>query len=118
MSLIQNLSRMPGVLAAGEYSYRGDRFTFAGQLTDELARMASIMCRATTMASHMQVDMMKSLGADCGCAPARGWMVRGQQFSVCVIGNTFCFLDHRAANLNEVMQLLIEQVPQQTGQLV
>lgn len=118
MSLIQNLSRMPGVLAAGEYSYRGDRFTFAGQLTDELARMASIMCRATTMASHMQVDMMKSLGSDCGCAPARGWMVRGQQFSVCVIGNVFCFLDHRAANLNEVMQLLIEQVPQQTGQLV
>ncbi len=118
MSLIQNLSRIPGVLAAGEYSYRGDRFSYAGQLTDELARMASIMCRATTMASHMQVDMMQSLGSDCGCAPARGWVVRGQQFSVCVIGNVFCFLDHRTANLSEVMRLLIEQVPQQTGQLV
>jgi roadblock/LC7 domain-containing protein len=118
MSLIQAISRMPGVLAAGEYSYRGDRFSFAGELTDEFARMASIMCRATTMASHMQVDMMKSLGSDCGCAPARGWMVRGQRFSVCVIGNVFCFLDHSAANVNEVMRLLIEQVPQQAGQLV
>ena len=118
MNLIQNLSQMTGVLAAGEYSYRGDRFTFAGQLTDELARMASIMCRATTMASHMQVEMMKSLGADGGCAPARGWVVRGEQFSVCVIGNVFCFIDHHTANLNEVMRLLIEQVPQQEGQLV
>ena len=109
---------MSGVIAAGEYSFRGDRFSFAGQLTDELARMASIMCRATTMAAHMQVDMMKSLGSDCGCAPARGWMVRGEKYSVCVIGNIFCFVENTLTDLNEVMRTLAAQVPQQTGQLV
>ena len=118
MSLILTLSQLPGVIAAGEYSYRGDRFSFEGKLTDELARMASIMCRATTMATHMQVDMMKSLGPECGCAPARGWMVHGDRFSVCVIGNVFCFVDNTAANLNELMNHLIAHVPHQEGQLV
>lgn len=118
MSLILNLSKLPGVIAAGEYSYRGDRFSFEGKLTDELARMASIMCRATTMATHMQVDMMKSLGSDCGCAPARGWMVHGEKFSVCVVGNIFCFVDSTTVKLNELMAQLVTQVPHQEGQLV
>ena len=43
----------------GEYSYRGDRFTFKGQISDEMARMAAIMCRATTMSEHMQVGMLE-----------------------------------------------------------
>lgn len=118
MNLIHTLSQLQGVVAAGEYSFRGDRFSFEGQLTDELARMASIMCRATSMAAHMQVDMMKSLGSDCGCAPARGWMVRGEKYSVCVIGNVFCFVDNSVASINTVMATLLTQVQQQTGQLI
>ena len=80
--------------------------------------MASIMCRATTMAVHMQVDMIKSLGKDCGCAPARGWAVKGTQFSVCVIGNTFCFLDNTTASINQVMQFMLQHVNDQTGELI
>ncbi|MDH5179626.1 MAG: DUF2173 family protein [Gammaproteobacteria bacterium] len=118
MNIISELALMPGVIAAGEYSYRGDRFSYEGQLNEEMARMASIMCRATTMAVHMQTDMMKSLSADCGCAPARGWMVQGQQFSVCVIANYFCFLDNTAASINEVMQIMRDKVPHQEGALV
>ena len=118
MSLIQELASQTGVLAAGEYAYRGDRFSYVGHLEEEQARMASIMCRATTMAVHMQVDMMKSLGTDCGCAPARGWVVKGTQFSVCVIGNVFCFLDNRATTINQVMQFMLQKVADQTGELI
>jgi len=118
MSLIQELANQTGVVAAGEYAFRGDRFSYVGQLSEEHARMASIMCRATSMATHMQVDMMKSLGKDCGCAPARGWVVKGTQFSVCVIGNTFCFLDNNAASINQIMQLMLQKVTNQTGDLI
>lgn len=118
MDIVSELVAIPGVIAAGEYSYRGDRFTFEGQLDNEKARMASIMCRATTMAVHMQADMMKSLGSDCGCAPARGWNVHGEHFSVCVIANVFCFIDNKGASLNQVMQLMREKVPHQEGTLV
>ena len=118
MSIIDELAGIPGVIAAGEYSYRGDRFSYQGHLDEEKARMASIMCRASTMAVHMQTDMMKSLSADCGCAPARGWAVRGAGFSVCVIANIFCFIDNNTASLNEVMNYMYENVPDQEAQLV
>ncbi|MDH5446082.1 MAG: DUF2173 family protein [Gammaproteobacteria bacterium] len=118
MTIINELAGINGVIAAGEYSYRGDRFSYQGQLDEEKARMASIMCRATTMAVHMQTDMMKSLNADCGCAPSRGWVVRGAQFSVCVIANVFCFIDNNATSLNEIIKLMRDKVPNQDAQLV
>ena len=118
MNIINELAAMSGVIAAGEYSYRGDRFSFDGQLDEEKARMASIMCRATTMAVHMQTDMMKSLNADCGCAPARGWIVKGGEVSVCVVANVFCFIDSNSASLNEIVKTMRDKVPNQDGQLI
>jgi roadblock/LC7 domain-containing protein len=118
MSVVSQLAAKPGVIAAGEYSYRGDRFSFQGQLDEEKARMASIMCRATTMAVHMQIDMMKFLQADCGCAPSRGWVVRGDKFSVCVIANVFCFFENAAKVNNEIIQFMIENVAHQEGDLI
>lgn len=118
MSVISQLAGKEGVIAAGEYSYRGDRFSYEGQLDEEKARMASIMCRAATMAVHMQVDMMKSLSNDCGCAPARGWVVRGESFSVCVIANVFCFLDNQNASLNQIMEFMLKNISDQEGNLV
>ena len=118
MSIVSELAAMDGVMAAGEYSYRGDRFTCEGDMTDDMARMASIMCRSTTMAVHMQMDMIKNLGHDCGCVPSRGWIVNGDNFSVCVIANHFCFLQNDAASLNDVMSYMRENVPDQEGLLV
>lgn len=118
MSIYSELATLSGVLAAGEYSYRGDRYHYEGEMGDEQARMASIMCRSTTLAVHMQANMMKALNAECGCAPAQGWMVRGEMFSVCVFGNIFCFVDNTKASLNDVMQFLKDNVGEQTGELV
>ena len=118
MSLIQELASQPGVMAAGEYAYRGDRFSYEGQLTEELARMASIMCRTTSMALHMQVDMLKELGKDCGCAPAQGWSVKGKNYTVCVRGNVFCFIDNSSNQLNNVMKYMDEKLEKTTGELV
>jgi len=118
VSVLSDMVAIPGVIAAGEYSYRGDRFSYEGQLDNEVARSASIMCRATTMALHMQTDMMKSLNSDCGCAPAQGWIVNGAQVSVCVYANVFCFVDNSANALNHVMQALREKVGEHEGSLV
>ncbi len=118
MSLIEDLANHTGVMAAGEYAFRGDRFSYQGQLTEELARMASIMCRTTSMALHMQVDMLKQMGRDCGCAPAQGWMVKGQNFTVCVRGNVFCFVENQSNQLNNVMKLLDDRLPPQSGEMV
>jgi roadblock/LC7 domain-containing protein len=118
MSIIAELAMTPGVIAAGEYSYRGDRFSYEGNLDEEKARMASIMCRATTMAVHMQIDMLKSLNADCGSAPARGWVVKGEKFTVCAIANVFCFVDNASSSLNEIMEIMRDNIAGQEGVMV
>ncbi len=118
MSLIHELTKLPGVMAAGEYAYRGDRFNYEGHLSEEMARMASIMCRSTTMALHMQVDMLTQLGKDCGCSPAQGWLVSGEKYTVVVRANYFCFIDNSANNLNAIVKYINEHVDTQTGELV
>ncbi len=104
MSFYADLALMDGVIAAGEYSYRGDRYNYKGQLSDEMARMASIMCRATTMSTHMQSDILCTNinSKDCPFNESHGWIVRGPQFSVCVMANVFCFMVNQPGVLNDV----------------
>ncbi len=106
MSAVAELMTLPGVIAAGEYAYRGDRFTYEGKMDDEMARLASIMCRATTMGVHMEGDMLGTFCTDCGLTPARGWAICGPKFSVCVLANVFCFLDASEASLNDVLHVM------------
>jgi len=104
MSVYAELADIEGVIAAGEYAYRGDRYSYQGQLNDGMARMASIMCRATTMATHMQAEIVGANSEDCPFDPARGWVVRGAQMSVCVVANVFCFVQNQEGLLNRVMK--------------
>lgn len=118
MSIVAELAARPGVIAAGEYSYRGDRFHCKGELSEEHARMASIMCRATNLSAHMQTHFL-ALGMDpCPFNPASGWSVRGPHFTVCVMANVFCFLDNTATSLNEVMRLMHKHLGREPEDLV
>jgi roadblock/LC7 domain-containing protein len=118
MSLISELAATPGVLAAGEYTYRGDRFSYEGDLDSETARMASIMCRATTMGVAMQTDIMSQFAQNCGCAPARGWVVRGQDYSVCVMANVFCFIDNKLSSINDIVKVMRDKLGDKPADLV
>ena len=116
--LAAELVNQQGVIAAGEYSYRGDRFNYKGQMNDEMARMASIMCRATTMSEHMQVDMLEEFCPDCGSTPPQGWIVRGPTFTVCNVANVFAFLQNDEASLNEIMALMRKRLADASHDLV
>lgn len=110
MHIIKQLMAIPGVIAAGEFAYRGDRFSYQGALTDEYARMASILCRANTLSVNMQSEIVDSFAENCGCRPVQGWIVRGAQVSVCVIGNYFSFIENRPELLNDVMTIMRAKV--------
>ena len=106
MSVFSELAGMTGVIAAGEYSYRGDRYNFKGQLSDDMARMASIMCRATTMSTHMQADILCSNSDNCPFEEAHGWVVKGPQFTVCVMSNVFCFVSNEPGVFNHIFKCM------------
>lgn len=118
MSVAAELANVPGVIAAGEYSYRGDRFSFKGQISDEMARMAAIMCRATTMSEHMQVGMLEQYCGGCGSSPPQGWIVRGPLFTVCNIANVFCFIENQSTSLNAVVGLMQKRLAGASHDLV
>lgn len=118
MAILAELAALPGVTAVGEYSYRGDRFSYKGHLDEDQARWASIMCRATTMSVHMQAEILGAFCQDCGIVPGKGWVVRGPKFSVCVYANVFCFLDNATASLNDVVALMREKLADARDNLV
>lgn len=110
MHIVKQLMAIPGVIAAGEYAYRGDRFSYQGALTDEFARMASILCRANTLAVNMQVEILESFSEGCGCRPVQGWIVRGAQMTVCAVGSYFSFIENQDHLLNDVMTIMRAKV--------
>ena len=117
MSLVADLAAKPGVIAAGEYSYRGDRFSFKGELDSETARLASIMCRATTMSATMAARTAAEL-SDTGLAPFRGWIMRGAKLTLCVVANVFCMLDNESASVNAVMADMQSQIGDAQDEMV
>lgn len=116
--LLGELIDQRGVLAAGEYSYRGDRFSFRGEIDDDMARMAAIMSRATSMSQHMQIGMLEQHCPGCGASPAQGWIVRGPQYTVCNVANVYVFLDNGQASINAVMALMRKRLANAPADLV
>ncbi|MEE4380004.1 MAG: DUF2173 family protein [Candidatus Competibacteraceae bacterium] len=105
MSIVAELLTKPGVIAAGEYAYRGDRFSYRGDLTESHARMASIMCRATTMSTHMQGEIIAALSSR-DFPPVRGWVMRGPAYTICVVANVFCLFDNQTGAINPVIAFM------------
>ncbi|KAB2928265.1 MAG: DUF2173 family protein [Candidatus Contendobacter sp.] len=110
MSIASELLAKPGVVAAGEYAYRGDRFSYRGALTEEYARMASVMCRATTMGANMESAMLEALRPGSGLHPPRGWLVHGPGHTLCVMANVFCLLDNAQASINDIVGFLRQEL--------
>jgi roadblock/LC7 domain-containing protein len=110
MHVVKQLMAIPGVIAAGEYAYRGDRFSYQGALTDEFARMASILCRANTLSINMESEIFDSFAVNFGCRPVQGWIVHGANIIVCAVGNYFAFIENREELLNDVMTIMRAKV--------
>lgn len=110
MHIVKQLMVIPGVIAAGEFAYRGDRFSYQGALTDEFARMASILCRANTLNVNMQSEIFDSFAENCGCRPVQGWITHGKLMTVCVVSNYFCFIENRTELLNDVITIMRAKV--------
>ena len=110
MHIVKQLMVIPGVIAAGEYAYRGDRFSYKGALTDEHARMASILCRANTLMVNMQSEIFDSFSENCGCRPVQGWILRGNKMTICAVGNYFAFISNHEEVLNDVMTIMRAKV--------
>lgn len=111
MKPIDHLASLTGVLAAGEFSYYGESFSYSGLLEPEQARTAAIMCRTNTEAIRRQIDLISNYADNKPPSQPRGWVSTSELFSVCVVGTLFCFIDNATSSLNEVMQAMEKLAP-------
>ena len=118
MSIISMLLEKAGVIAAGEYAYRGDRFSFKGELSEEVARATSIMCRASTMSMTMEGRMLGAFSSRTGLHPVRGWVARGPGRTLCVVTNIFCLINNEIGSENEILRFMRENLADESMDLV
>ncbi|MFN2381821.1 MAG: DUF2173 family protein [Guyparkeria sp.] len=126
MSLVTDLMGQAGVLAAGDFAYRGDQYYHHhGDLSEDETRMVSTLCRANTAAVRMEGDMLAMFSrvcqpgaGGCGFEPTKGWVVHGDKRSICVISNVYCVLDNEKASLTKVLGLMRERLADASDALI
>ncbi len=106
MAIVSELLAKPGVIAAGEYTYKAELNTYSGDLSEEQARMLSIMGHATTKGATMQADILGDIDPNSGLLPVRGWLVRGERYTLCVVANVYCLLENGKSSINSILSLM------------
>jgi roadblock/LC7 domain-containing protein len=101
--MIKRLLALDGVLVVCQFRDDGELVEGYGVLDERLMhRMAKFAhdYKRMVQGNTDQFSMFTQLS---GWAPPGGWIVRGDQTSVCSVGNLVCFIDNAKASLNEVM---------------
>ncbi|MDA8382718.1 MAG: DUF2173 family protein [Betaproteobacteria bacterium] len=118
MQILSKLMEAPGVVAVGEFSYKGEILRHKGNLSASQARLVATLCLANTRSANTQAEIYCAFDPVCGVKAVPGWMVRGVHYTVVTIGPYFAFLDHnQAGTLNQVANLLRHRYdhPEQDG---
>lgn len=102
---LDNLMRLGGAVAAGEFGVGGDLLGYQGDLSQEHAEMVAMMCAANSMMGKMQAE---SFAKHTGMrwSPFKGWAVSAGDYSVCVMGNMGIFVETAKADFNEIFRTL------------
>ncbi|MFN4320010.1 MAG: DUF2173 family protein [Aquificaceae bacterium] len=108
MANLDRLMKVKGVWAAGEFTDDGKLVAYKGNLSEEHAAMAAMMCAANNMMARMQCDGYTAFSGQ-EWTPLHGWALTGPKYSVCVMGNVGVFVNNDEVSFNEVFKVLKEE---------
>ena len=104
---LESLSVLKGVIAALRFYDDGTLAEAAGHLDEVNAQLAAELCHANGRIMHHGSDLLMTLSGTAGWPP-RGWMMVGDELSVCGVGEVACFVRNSEVSFNEVFRTLIE----------
>jgi len=106
--MLKRLLALDGVMAVCQFRDDGQLVQGYG-MADEamLARLAKFALDYKRMVQG-NADQLAMFTQTRGWTPPGGWIVRGQQLSVCSIANLVCVIDMQQTDLNTVMAALKE----------
>lgn len=113
MSIVSELMQTPGVVAAGEFTFKGELVRYEGDLVEKDARVVGNLCYQNTLSANMQYSMFCDLDQHCKVDRVPGWLVRGNNFTVCVVGQFFCFVRNSSGALNIAMSKMRDRYAHQ-----
>ncbi|MGE5320454.1 MAG: DUF2173 family protein [Hyphomicrobiaceae bacterium] len=104
---LESLFLLKGVVAALRFYDDGTLAEAAGHLDQVDTQLAAELCHANGRFVHHNSDMLMSLSGAEGWPP-RGWMMAGDELSVCGAGDTACFVRNNEVSFNDVFRTLTE----------
>lgn len=102
---LESLSVLKGVIAALRFYDDGTLAEAAGHLEQVDAQLAAELCHANSRFMQQSGDVFMTLSGEAGW-PSRGWLMAGDQVSVCGIAEVACIVRNSEVSFNEVFRSL------------
>lgn len=103
---LKELTSLPGVFAAGEFTDDGKLVAYHGDIDQRSAEMAAMMCAANKLMGNMQAKGWTEYTNQEGFYPIRGFAVAGGKYAACVMGNVGVFVELDKADFDKIFEAL------------
>jgi roadblock/LC7 domain-containing protein len=108
MATLDDLLKMPGVMAAGEFSADGTLVGYKAkmEMSPELAATTAQFCATVTMMFNTLAGAFTQL-SKMTWVPQKGWAYSGGDWTVAVGGNRGVFVETARADFNKLFETLV-----------
>jgi roadblock/LC7 domain-containing protein len=108
MAKLDDLLKLPGVMAAGEFSPDGKLLDYKAkmEMSRELATMTAQFCASVTMMFNTLAGAYTHM-SKMQWMPQKGWAYSGGDWTVAIGGNRGVFVQTAQADFNKLFQALV-----------
>lgn len=108
MTILDELLKIDGVVAAGEFTADGKIVDFRAKMdmSPEMAAMTAQFCSTITMVFNTLAGAFAQL-SQMKWVPQQGWMYAGGDWTVAIGGNIGVFAETAKTDFNQLFQALV-----------
>lgn len=108
MATLDELLKINGVVAAGEFSADGKMVDYKAKMdmSPEMAAMTAQFCATVTMMFNTLAGAFAQL-SKMKWVPQQGWMYAGGDWTVAIGGNKGVFVETAKADFSQLFQILV-----------
>ena len=106
--MIKRLLIEDGVSAVVMFRDDGAYLEGYGIIGDELMQQLAAFAHSYKRLAQANADQLSMFTRTSAWTPPKGWVVHGNEASVCSVGNIACLVDNREANINEIISEMTE----------
>ena len=112
MATLDELIKIEGVVAAGEFTADGKLIAYKANMDmpAEMAAMSAQFCATVSMMFNTLAGAFSQL-TPMKWVPPQGWAYSGGDMTVAVGGNKGVFIKTEKANFNELFAVLVDRSP-------